>query len=75
MFPDDLTTEVLSASLRGLKKETWAKRLRFPQADAEWYTVPADDHDFLQCVVALRDSCARRQCGGKRDQQESKRRH
>ncbi len=32
-----------AASLRGLKKETWAKRLRTPQANAEWYTVPADD--------------------------------
>ncbi|MBP9805604.1 MAG: potassium-transporting ATPase subunit KdpB, partial [Candidatus Accumulibacter sp.] len=27
----------------GLKKETWAKRLHAPRADAEWYTVPADD--------------------------------
>jgi K+-transporting ATPase ATPase B chain len=29
--------------LRGLKKETWAKRLSAPRADAEWHTVPADD--------------------------------
>ncbi|MEF8756396.1 MAG: potassium-transporting ATPase subunit KdpB [Accumulibacter sp.] len=32
-----------AASLRGLKKETWAKRLSAPRADAEWHTVPADD--------------------------------
>jgi len=32
-----------AASLRGLKKETWAKRLSAPRADADWHTVPADD--------------------------------
>jgi K+-transporting ATPase ATPase B chain len=32
-----------AASLRGLKKETWAKKLRAPKADAEWHTVPATD--------------------------------
>ncbi|HRF13625.1 MAG TPA: potassium-transporting ATPase subunit B, partial [Candidatus Accumulibacter phosphatis] len=32
-----------AASLRGLKKETWAKRLHSPHAESEWYTVPADD--------------------------------
>jgi K+-transporting ATPase ATPase B chain len=29
--------------LRGLKKETWAKRLQAPRADAEWHTVAADE--------------------------------
>jgi len=32
-----------AASLRGLKKETWAKKLRVPKVDAEWHTVPATD--------------------------------
>ncbi len=32
-----------AASLRGLKKETWAKKLKGPHATAEWYTVPATD--------------------------------
>jgi K+-transporting ATPase ATPase B chain len=32
-----------AASLRGLKKETWAKKLKDPQAAAEWHTVPATD--------------------------------
>lgn len=32
-----------AASLRGLKKETWAKRLQAPRADAEWQTVAADE--------------------------------
>ncbi|MFA7281804.1 MAG: potassium-transporting ATPase subunit KdpB [Sterolibacterium sp.] len=32
-----------AASLRGLKKETWAKKLKEPRANAEWYTVPATD--------------------------------
>ncbi len=32
-----------AASLRGLKKETWAKKLRAPKADAQWQTVPATD--------------------------------
>jgi K+-transporting ATPase ATPase B chain len=32
-----------AASLRGLKKETWAKKLKGPQAAAEWHTVPATD--------------------------------
>jgi len=30
-----------AASLRGLKKETWAKKLKEPHASAQWYTVPA----------------------------------
>jgi K+-transporting ATPase ATPase B chain len=32
-----------AASLRGLKKETWAKKLKEPLATAEWHTVPATD--------------------------------
>jgi hypothetical protein len=32
-----------AASLRGLKKETWAKKLREPTFDSEWHTVPATD--------------------------------
>jgi K+-transporting ATPase ATPase B chain len=32
-----------AASLRGLKKETWAKKLKGPNAAAEWYTVPATE--------------------------------
>jgi K+-transporting ATPase ATPase B chain len=32
-----------AASLRGLKKETWAKKLHAPSASAEWHTVPAID--------------------------------
>jgi K+-transporting ATPase ATPase B chain len=32
-----------AAALRGLKKETWAKKLRAPKVDAEWHTVPATD--------------------------------
>ena len=32
-----------AASLRSLKKETWAKKLRGPNATAEWYTVPSAD--------------------------------
>jgi K+-transporting ATPase ATPase B chain len=32
-----------AASLRGLKKETWAKRLSAARADADWHTVPAED--------------------------------
>ncbi len=32
-----------AASLRGLKKETWAKKLGVPNVHAEWHTVPADD--------------------------------
>ena len=32
-----------AASLRSLKKETWAKKLKGPQATAEWFTVPATD--------------------------------
>ncbi|MBL8392751.1 MAG: potassium-transporting ATPase subunit KdpB [Candidatus Accumulibacter sp.] len=32
-----------AASLRDLKKETWAKRLSAARADADWQTVPADD--------------------------------
>ncbi len=32
-----------AASLRGIKKETWAKKLRAPKVDAEWHTVPATD--------------------------------
>jgi K+-transporting ATPase ATPase B chain len=32
-----------AASLRSLKKETWAKKLKGPSAAAEWTTVPATD--------------------------------
>lgn len=32
-----------AASLRGIKKETWAKKLKQPNAGAEWVTVPATD--------------------------------
>ncbi|HEY3431705.1 MAG TPA: potassium-transporting ATPase subunit KdpB [Rhodocyclaceae bacterium] len=32
-----------AASLRGLKKETWAKKLHEPRHGAEWHTVPASD--------------------------------
>ncbi len=32
-----------AASLRGLKKETWAKKVRGPKATAEWETVPATE--------------------------------
>src|SRR5450830_561061 len=32
-----------AASLRSLKKETWAKKLHEPKADAAWHTVPATD--------------------------------
>jgi len=32
-----------AASLRSLKKETWAKKLHEPNADAQWHTVPATD--------------------------------
>ena len=32
-----------AASLRGLKKETWAKKLKEPKASAEWATMPATD--------------------------------
>ncbi|RTL55556.1 MAG: K(+)-transporting ATPase subunit B [Rhodocyclaceae bacterium] len=32
-----------AASLRGLKKETWAKKLKEPRFGAEWYTVPGAD--------------------------------
>jgi len=32
-----------AASLRSLKKETWAKKLHAPSADAQWHTVPATD--------------------------------
>ncbi len=32
-----------AASLRGLKKETWSKKLKEPKASAEWDTVPATD--------------------------------
>lgn len=32
-----------AASLRGLKKETWAKKLKGPHATAEWHTVPSAD--------------------------------
>jgi potassium-transporting ATPase ATP-binding subunit len=32
-----------AASLRGLKKETWAKKLGEPRNAAEWQTVPATD--------------------------------
>jgi potassium-transporting ATPase ATP-binding subunit len=30
-----------AAALRGMKKETWAKKLKAPNASAEWYTVPS----------------------------------
>jgi K+-transporting ATPase ATPase B chain len=30
-----------AASLRGMKRETWAKKLKAPHASAEWYTVPS----------------------------------
>ncbi|GAB2181248.1 potassium-transporting ATPase subunit KdpB [Denitratisoma sp. agr-D3] len=32
-----------AASLRGLKKETWAKKLHDPRFGAEWHTLPAAD--------------------------------
>jgi K+-transporting ATPase ATPase B chain len=32
-----------AASLRGLKKETWAKKLKGPHATAKWHTVPSAD--------------------------------
>ncbi|MDD5248482.1 MAG: potassium-transporting ATPase subunit KdpB [Rhodocyclaceae bacterium] len=32
-----------AASLRSLKKETWAKKLKGPHATAEWITVPATE--------------------------------
>ena len=32
-----------AASLRGLKKQTWAKKLREPHHAAPWYTVPANE--------------------------------
>ncbi len=32
-----------AASLRGLKRETWAKKLHGPSVHAEWHTVPATD--------------------------------
>ncbi|NTV10749.1 MAG: HAD-IC family P-type ATPase, partial [Zoogloea sp.] len=32
-----------AASLRGLKKEIWAKRLHEPRYGSQWYTVPADE--------------------------------
>ena len=32
-----------AASLRSLKKETWAKKLHDPSADAQWHTVQASD--------------------------------
>ena len=32
-----------AASLRGLKKETWAKKPKGPHATAEWHTVPSAD--------------------------------
>ena len=32
-----------AASLRGLKKETWAKKLKEPKFGAEFYTVPGSD--------------------------------
>ena len=32
-----------AASLRGLKRETWAKKLQVPHHGAEWHTVPAED--------------------------------
>ena len=32
-----------AASLRGLKKETWAKKLKGPNAASEWHTIPATD--------------------------------
>jgi K+-transporting ATPase ATPase B chain len=32
-----------AAALRGLKKETWAKKLQAPKVDAAWHTVPATD--------------------------------
>ncbi|HRE15441.1 MAG TPA: potassium-transporting ATPase subunit KdpB, partial [Rhodocyclaceae bacterium] len=32
-----------AASLRGLKKETWAKKLPEPKFGAHWFTVPATD--------------------------------
>ncbi|MBK7357590.1 potassium-transporting ATPase subunit KdpB [Propionivibrio sp.] len=32
-----------AASLRGLKKETWAKKLKVANVSSEWHTVPATD--------------------------------
>jgi len=32
-----------AASLRSLKKETWAKKLHEPKADSTWHTVPATE--------------------------------
>ncbi|MDO8931739.1 MAG: HAD-IC family P-type ATPase, partial [Rhodocyclaceae bacterium] len=32
-----------AASLRGMKKDTWAKKLKGPHVTAEWHTMPAAD--------------------------------
>ena len=40
-----------AATLRGLKKETWAKKLKEPRAAAEWLTIPAIDLRKGDCVV------------------------
>ena len=40
-----------AASLRGLKKETWAKKLHAPSVNAEWHTVPAIDLRIGDLVV------------------------
>ncbi len=40
-----------AASLRGLKRETWAKKLKEPKASAEWMTVPATDLRKDDCYL------------------------
>jgi K+-transporting ATPase ATPase B chain len=40
-----------AAALRGLKQETWAKKLHAPTAGAEWHTVPATDLRIGDVVI------------------------
>jgi K+-transporting ATPase ATPase B chain len=40
-----------AASLRGLKKATWAKKLKEPHSAAEWHTVPATDLRKGDCIL------------------------
>jgi K+-transporting ATPase ATPase B chain len=40
-----------AASLRGLKKATWAKKLKDPNSAAEWHTVPATDLRKGDCIL------------------------
>ena len=42
-----------AASLRGLKKETWAKKLHEPRFGAQWHTVPASDLRKGDAMVVL----------------------